>query len=122
MDDSEYPSEPTLLYAQLDHNMVGDSIFKDLGNHLLYRRSLDERLLHALLDLWEAEDEHDRWSELEYVLRDGKFEVAYYYPDEIDPEEDVLERRERALRRHFGDKPIVYPSLLLEDEAPGYDL
>jgi hypothetical protein len=122
MDDSEYPSEPTLLYAQLDHNMVGDSIFKDLGNHLLYRRSLDERLLHALLDLWEAEDEHDRWSELEYVLRDGKFEVAYYYPDEIDPEEDVLERRERALRRHFGDKPIVYPPLLLEDEAPGYDL
>lgn len=79
-------------------------------------------MLHALLDLWEAEDEHDRWSELEYVLRDTKFEVAYYYPDEIDPEEDVLERRERAWRRHFGDKPIVYPPLLLEDEAPGYDL
>lgn len=37
MEDDEYPSEPTLLYAQLDHNMIGESIFKELGNQLLYR-------------------------------------------------------------------------------------
>lgn len=122
MEDGEYPSKPTLLYAQLDHNMIGESIFKELGNQFLYRRPLNERLPYALLELWEAQEEHDRWSELEYVLRDGKFEVAYFYPDEIDPEEDVVERRERALRRHFGDKPIVYPPSLLKDEASGYDL
>jgi hypothetical protein len=28
MADSEYPLEPTLLYAQLDHNMIGESILK----------------------------------------------------------------------------------------------
>lgn len=122
MDDGEYPAEPTLLYAQLDHNMIGESIFKKLGNQLIYRRPLNEHLPYALLELWEAQEWHDRWSELEYVLRDGKFDVAYFYPDEINPEEDVIERGERALRRHFGDKPIVYPPSLLEDEAPGYDL
>lgn len=122
MEDSDYPSEPTLLYAQLDHNMIGESIFKELGNQLLYRWPTNERLPYALLELWEAQDERDRWSELEYVLRDGLFEVAYFYPDEIDFQEDVIERRERALRRHFGEKPIVYPPLLLEDETQNFEL
>lgn len=122
MSDEEYPSEPTLLYAQLDHNVIGESIFKELGNQFLYRRPLNERLPYALLELWEAQDGPDRWSELEYVLRDGHFDVAYFYPDEIDPEEDVIERRERSLWRHFGKKPIVYPPMSGEDEAQIYDL
>lgn len=122
MEDDEYPSEPTLLYAQLDHNMTGQSIFKELGNQLLFRWPVNERLTYALLELWEAQDGQGRWSELEYVLRDGNFEVAYFYPDEINFQEDVIERRERALRRHFGEKPIVYPPLDLEDEAQNYDL
>lgn len=122
MEDREYPVEPTLLYAQLDRNMVGESIFKELGNQILYRRPVIEGLPYALLDLWEAQDGGDRWSEMEYVLRDGKFEVAYIYPDELDAEEDVVERRARAVRRHFGEKPIVYPPWPPEDDAPDYDL
>lgn len=114
-EDSDYPTEPTLLYAQLDHNMVGQSIFKELGNQLLYRWPVNERLLHALLELWETQDGRERWSELEYILRGDSFEVAYSYPDEIDPDEDVIERRERAVRRHFGEKPIVYPPWPPED-------
>lgn len=122
MEDGEYSSEPTLLYAQLDHNMIGQSIFKELGNQLLFRWPINQRLPYALLELWEAQDGQDRWSELEYVLRDGNFDVAYFYPDEIDPQEDVTERRERALQRHFGDKPIVYPPLPTEDELQSYGL
>jgi hypothetical protein len=122
MADSEYPLEPTLLYAQLDHNMIGESIFKELGNQFLYRWPVNERLPYALLELWEAQEGNDRWAEMEYVLRDGRFEVAYTYPDEIDPEEDVLERRERSLLRHFSEKPIVYPPFPSEDEALDYDV
>lgn len=107
--DREYPFEPTLLYAQLDYNMIGESIFKELGDHALYRRPTNRRLPYALLELWEAQTGNDRWSEMEYVLRDGKFEVAYFYPEEIDPKEDVVLRRARAVQRHFSGKPIVYP-------------
>lgn len=32
MADDHYPSEPTLLYAQVDRNVTGQPIFKDLGN------------------------------------------------------------------------------------------
>lgn len=122
MEDDDYPSQPTLLYAQVDHNVTGQSIFKEIDSHFLFRWPLNERLTYALLELWEAQDGPDRWSELEYVLRDGHFDVAYFYPDEIDPQEDVIERRERSLWRHFGKKPIVYPPMSGEDEAQIYDL
>ncbi|USI71736.1 hypothetical protein [Sphingomonas morindae] len=122
MEDPDYPSEPTLLYTQLDHNMIRPAIFKELGNHFLYRSEMSDRLTYGLLDLWDAQNARDRWTELEFVLRDGRFHVTYFYPDEIDPEEDLGVRSERSLRRHFGDKPIVYPPLLLDGEAPRYDL
>lgn len=120
--DREYPLDGTLLYAELDRNMVGPSIFKELGKQILYRRPDLDRLGDALLDLWEAQDTDDRWAEIEYLVRDGKFDVTYTYPDEIDPEEDSMERRDRVVRRHFGNKPIVYPPWPPEDGAPDYDL
>ena len=122
MADGEYPLEPTLLYAQLDNNMIGESIFKELGNQFLYRWPLNERLPYALLQLWELQEGNDRWTELAYVLRDGLFEVVYIYPDEIDPEEDILERRERSLLRHLGKKPVIYPPLLQEDDVSDHDV
>lgn len=70
----------------------------------------------------EAQEEDDRWSKLDYLLHHGKFEVAYFYPDAIDPQEELIERRERALQRHFGDKPIVYPPPLRNDGIPSYCL
>lgn len=122
MADKEYPLEPTLLYAQLYHDMVGESFFKELGNHFLFRWPVNRRLNYALLELWGAQEGNYWWAEMEYVLRDGRFEVAYFYPDEIDPEEDVLERRQRSLLRHFDEKPIVYPPLPLDDDVSAYDM
>ncbi len=119
-EDSEYPFEPTLLYAQLDHNMIGESIFKELGNQILYRWPVVERLPYALLDLWEMQEGDERWMEMEYLIRDGRFEVAYIYPDAIDPNEDVIERRERSILRHFGEKPIIYPPWPPEDDVAEY--
>lgn len=122
MEDRDYPYEPTLLYAQLDRDVVGESIFKELSNQVLYRRPIIKRLPYALLDLWGAQEEVNRLMEMEYLLRDGRFDVAYVYPDAIDVEEDVVERRARAVRRHFGDKPIIYPPWPPEDDLSDHDL
>jgi len=120
MEDKEYPSEPTLLYTEVDHNFTAQSIFKMLGDHILYRWPVNARLTDALVELWETQEKHGRWSELEYILRDGRFEASYIYPDDIDPQEDIFVRGERSVRRHFGEKPIVYPPLM-EEEGEGYD-
>ena len=46
---------------------------------------------------------------MEYEIKDGKFDVSFRYPDEVDVEVIDDERRQTALRAHFGDKPAVYP-------------
>lgn len=121
MKDEDYSSENTLLYAQLDYNSVSESIFKELGNQILYRDPVNKDLPYVLLDLWEIPESDKRWAEMEYVYRDGQFQVTYIYADEIDPEDDFFERRDRAVRRHLGEKPIVYPPWP-EDGVPNYDL
>lgn len=108
-EDTDYPLEGTLLYAALDHNVVAPSIYKDLGDRVLYRDPDLNRLGPALLRLWEAEDADKRWAEIEYVVRDGRFKASFTYRDEIDPDEEPLDRRRRIVARHFGDKPVVYP-------------
>ena len=107
--DLQYPLEETLLHAEVGRNFVGPSIFKNLPDRVLYRRPDLRDLGDALLDLWEAQDTNDRWEEIEYVTRNGTFDVHFIYPDEIDREEDPFDRRDRIVQRHFGEKPIVYP-------------
>ena len=107
-EDAEFPLNETLLYARLARNMVAPSIFNDRGNHVLYRDPDLDRLGDALLDLWEAETPDKRWAEIEYLIRDGRFDVASTYPEEIDPDEEPMDRRKRIVTRHFGDKPIIY--------------
>ncbi len=104
-----------LLYAQLDVNVVGTDIFMDGSDRVEYSWSGD-RLTYPLLDLWEEEEPAKRWTEMEYVLCNGKFAVTFVYPGQFDPEENFFERRKRVVARHFGDKPIVYPPM------PDYDV
>jgi hypothetical protein len=115
-EDTEYPLDGTLLYAEVDGSAVGPSIFKDRGNHILYRWPDLNRICAPLSRLCEQEPPAKRWAEIEYLIRDGKFDVAFTYPEEIDPEEDPFERRKRVVARYFGDKPIVYPPMPGDDE------
>ncbi|OYY90465.1 MAG: hypothetical protein B7Y45_07565 [Sphingomonas sp. 28-66-16] len=108
-EDRAYPLDNTLLFARLDYGMVAPSIFKDLGNHILYRSPDLGALGDALLELWDEQPEGRRWAEMAYLVKDGKFDAVFVYPDEIDPDEDPMDRRTRIVRRYFGDKPIVYP-------------
>ncbi|MGR6327555.1 hypothetical protein ACU5AX_00655 [Sphingomonas sp. XXL09] len=122
-EDTAYPLDGTLLYACVRPSMVSPAIFKNRANSIVYRGPDVDRWFHLLLDLLEAEEPKCRWAEIEYLIAGDTFEVAYTYPDEIDPDEDTFERRDRIVRKYFGDKPIVYPlGLPDDDDAPYYDL
>jgi hypothetical protein len=108
-EDKDYPLDGTLLHAELDRNFVAPSIYKDLGDRVLYLDPDVERLGGALLDLWEAQDSSRRWSEIEYLVRGKEFQATFNYPEDIDPEEEPLDRRDRIVAKYFGEKPIVYP-------------
>ncbi|MGK6355819.1 hypothetical protein ACMGDH_11430 [Sphingomonas sp. DT-207] len=115
-EDVEYSNEDTLLYARLARAHVAPSIFKNLGNHILYHAPDLNRLGDALLDLWYEQGGEERWEEIEYIVRNGRFEAAFIYPDDIDPEEDTSDRRDRVVAKYFGNKPIVYPDPDEEDQ------
>ncbi|TGX40160.1 hypothetical protein E5A74_15715 [Sphingomonas naasensis] len=108
-EDTEYPLDDTLLHAEVERASVAPSIFKDRGNHILYRDPDLNRLGDALLDLWDAQQGPNRWAEIEYIVRNGRFDATFVYPEEIDPTEEPLDRRRRIVVKHFGDKPIIYP-------------
>ena len=114
-EDMQYPLENTLLYAEVDSNWASPSIFKDLGNQILFRRSYS-KLTYPLLDLWELSDPDKRWSAVEYVVRNGRFDASFTYPEDLDPEEDRGDRRDRVVRKYFGDKPIRYPPFSDDDD------
>ena len=107
--DREYPLNDTLLYAKLVEGSSSPAVFKNRGNHVLYRRPDLEAWGDLLTDLWDEADPNKRWAEMEYLIRDGRFSIIYVYPDEIDPDEDPFDRRDRVVAKYFGDKPIVYP-------------
>ncbi|UZK66325.1 hypothetical protein [Sphingomonas sp. M1-B02] len=84
----------------------------------LFHRDPDLRELgDTLLDLWEAQDSDDRWEEVEYVLRYGKFNASFTYPDEIDREEDSFDRRDRVVQRHFGTSRFYIPPYSMRAEC-----
>jgi hypothetical protein len=115
-EDTEYPLDGTLLYAEVDAGWVSPSIFKSRGNHILYRSPDLDRISGPLLDLWDEQEPQRRWAEIECVINDGKFAATFNYSEEIDPEEGPLDRRDRIVKRHFGDKPIVYPPFPDDDD------
>ncbi|WHO41093.1 hypothetical protein PMI04_003710 [Sphingobium sp. AP49] len=99
------------LYVEVGDRWISPNVFKDEGRQI---RNLDSnRVLSDLLwKAWHAESEEGgikRWSIMEYEIKDGKFDVSFRYPDEVDVEVIDDERRQAALRARFGDKPVVYP-------------
>jgi hypothetical protein len=108
--ESNHLLDGTLLFARVAEGMVAPSVFHDDDDQITFQWASPD-LMDPLLDLWGLADPDKRWAEIEYVVRDGAFEVHLTYPEDIDPDEDSLDRRTRIVKRHFGDKPIVYPPL-----------
>lgn len=103
------------LYVEVGDRWISANVFKDEGHQIRYFDDT-EVLTDFLWETWYAESEEGgvkRWSVFEYEIKDGKFEINYRYPDEVDVEtyDEGGKRRGGALRARFGDKPVVYPPM-----------
>jgi hypothetical protein len=107
----------TFLYADGGDGWMASAIFKDEGATVRYFDPTSE-LGDLLFDLWNAEDPDKRWAVMEYEVKGTKFDVTFQFPDEIEPNESEMERRPRALKRRFGDKPVIYPPWPGGEELP----
>lgn len=116
-EDTDYPLDGTLLHAEVDQGYVSPSIYNDLGDHAFYRQPDLDRLGDCLLHLWETYPSDKRWAEMLYVDRGKAFEANFIYPEELDPKEWPMERRERLVKAHFGNRPVVYPPWENDDDS-----
>ncbi len=106
------------VYIRAGDNWQEAAIFDDLGNRVVYHDPSME-MCYEIGRLWDAADPERKWAMIHYDIKDGRFEVEYFYPDQLDPDEDSPDFRPRALAARYGDKQVVYPE---PEEAWGHDL
>lgn len=99
----------TCLYAEIEPDVISPSLFKDVGEHVLYKDPSKD-IDNQLWKIWDQLDEDDRWQVIECKLLNGHFEAAFRFPVDLDPKEHVDERQPRFLQTAFGNKKVVYPS------------
>ena len=122
----EQHPDGSYMYAEVDEGSCEAGVFLDEGEQVVYFDPSDE-LFDALFDLWEFAEADKKWVVLHYEVKNGAFAVRFSYPDQIDPEESIVERRERALYERYGDKPVIYPEpdenfrMLTLDDFPDDD-
>lgn len=95
------------LYAEVLPGVVDCSIFKDLGNRVIYRECSLE-LSDKLYEIWEKLDKSDRWSGIHYTIVGNRFETSFDFADSFKPGESIIDRRPRITTAKFGDKPIDF--------------
>jgi hypothetical protein len=122
----EHHPDGTYMYAEVSAGSCDAGVFYDEGEQVVYYDPSDE-LFDALFDLWEFAEADKKWAVLHYEVKNGAFAVRFSYPDQIDPEESIVERRGRALHERYGDKPVIYPEpdesfrMLTLDDFPDDD-
>lgn len=98
------------LYVEVGRGWIESSVFKEEG-HVVRYYSPSSELNDLILEAWEAEDPDKRWAVMEYEVQGSQFHVRFQFPEEVDVESFEVDRREAALKRRYGDKPIVYPPI-----------
>jgi hypothetical protein len=96
------------LYSEAGDGWIGTSVFKDEGDVVRYFDPPSE-LEELLLEFRNTEKPGKRWTVMEYEIIGTKFDARFKYPEEVDPKFFDGDRREIALKKRYGDKPIVYP-------------
>jgi hypothetical protein len=70
-----------------------------------------DELYDLAMAAWEAEPRDKRWLIMEYDVHGLQFNVHFTYPEEVDPKGFSSDRRQAALDRRYGDKPVIYPPI-----------
>jgi len=98
------------IYAEIGDQWISVDVFRDQGEKV---RLFDHghEFTDLFWDLWEADDPEKRWAVMEYRVDGTKFSVEFQFPSEVDVESMDLDQREIALRKRYGDKPVIYPPI-----------
>jgi len=105
-------ADKILLYSEVEDGVVSaDLFFTFRGDELVRFRFGSLSLQDLIVELWENGDRElspRSWLALKFTVVDGKFDAKFTYPDQIDSEEDLSERRPIVVESCFPGLKIDY--------------
>jgi hypothetical protein len=109
-----------LVYAEVEDRVISaDLLYKNRDGdvRLVHGPRPLKELVYELWKRWKAESGYAEWRVLSYVVdmngKEAKMTIDLTYPDDVDLEEDVTDRRPRAVEKYFGDVKVIQPDLFV---------
>ena len=101
-----------LLYAEVEDGVISADLFFQLnGKSAVQFRFAPSELRELVYSVWEsgfANAMPRSWATMRLVVADGRVSVDLQYPDQIDPDEDVSDRRPQIVSNLFSGAAIDY--------------
>ena len=104
-----------LVYAEVEDGVISaDLLYKTRKGpvNLVLAPSPLTEMVYELWERWKARPGNQEWRAMSYVVdQNGKMNIHLEYPEDVDDEgeEDVGDRRKKAVTKYFGDVTVIYP-------------
>lgn len=101
-----------LIYAEVEDSVVSADLFYETNQAGYVRfkfccQSLI-RLIQSLWEQWKTYPGNREWRVMCYLIKDGRFCIDLTYPDQIDGDQDLSDRRPLAVEKYFGEVTVDY--------------
>jgi hypothetical protein len=106
------PVQRLLVYVEAESGAISADVFytSSVNDAVRFRFATSElqEELYAFWEDWRRADGNEEWQIMCYLIDGGRFSIDMGYPDSIDPDEGLPERRPRAVRKYFGEAKVDY--------------
>lgn len=101
-----------LVYTEIEDGVVSADLFyaQSPSEPIRFRfcSPAMKDLVASLWEKWRSIPGNREWRVMSYVIDGGKFNIDLTYPDQVDEDEDLSDRRPLAVQKYFGDAPVDY--------------
>jgi len=101
-----------LVYAEVEDGVISADMFyvNSLAGSVRFRLCPESMrtLIQELWERWQVVPGNREWRVLAYVIDGGDFKIDFGYPDQINENEDLSERRPTAVKKYFGEAKVDY--------------
>ncbi len=102
-----------LIYAEIQDGATSCDLFYENEEGVVRLKFCSDALNDLIYSLWERWKEkpapdNKEWRVMTYRIEDDKLQVNFTYPDQINEDEDVSDRRPLVIKEYFGDTPVDY--------------
>lgn len=98
-----------LVAAEVQPGVIESAIFYERGlAKVVTYRYCSDALEDCLYDLWEQWNAAGNavWFGIEYAVENGRFQIGYAYPNQINFDQGAIERRPELLQKHFSTAAV----------------